>query len=100
MVIWVIELSEYDIEFTMRTNIKSQALADFVVELSDLVPEENANKWTLHVDGSSNLKGSGARFVLEGPGNFVLEYFLSFNFQASNNQAEYKALIAGMKLAK
>ena len=38
--------------------------------------------------------------VLDGPDNFVLEYSLSFNFQASNNQEAYEALIAGMKLDK
>ena len=52
------------------------------------------------MDGSSNLKGSGTGIVLEGPGDFVLEYSLSFNFQASNNQAEYEVLVAGMRLAK
>lgn len=50
--------------------------------------------------GSSNLKGSGAGIVFGGPGDLMLEYSLCFNFQTSNNQVEYKALIAGMKLEK
>lgn len=52
------------------------------------------------MDGSSNLKVSGVGIVLEGPSDMVLEYSLCFNFQASNNQAEYEALIVGMRLAK
>lgn len=57
-------------------------------------------QWVLSVDGSSNLKGSGARIVLEGPGEMILEQTLCFNFQASNNQAEYKVVISGLKLAR
>ncbi|MCI62620.1 gag-pol polyprotein, partial [Trifolium medium] len=56
--------------------------------------------WTLSVDGSSNLRGSRAGVVLEGPDGVLVEQLLRFAFQASNNQAEYEALIAGMKLAR
>jgi len=34
MVAWSVELSEYDIQFARRNNIKSQVLADFVVEFT------------------------------------------------------------------
>nr|KYP55588.1 Retrovirus-related Pol polyprotein from transposon opus [Cajanus cajan] len=44
--------------------------------------------------------GSGAGIVLEGPGGILLEQSLHFEFRASNNQAEYEALLAGMALAK
>jgi len=56
--------------------------------------------WLLFVDGSSNLNGSGAEIVLEGPGDMLIEQSLRFEFKASNNQAEYNALIAGMNLAQ
>ncbi|XP_058751691.1 uncharacterized protein LOC131624793 [Vicia villosa] len=85
---------------SVRTSIKSRALADFVVELSTPGSSEDIPGWVLHVDGSSNLKGSGAGIVLEGPRDFILEYSLCFKFKASNNQAEYEALIAGMRLAE
>jgi ribonuclease HI len=52
------------------------------------------------VDGASNIKGSGAGVVLEGPDGVLIEQSLRFAFKASNNQAEYEALIAGMKLAR
>ena len=54
----------------------------------------------LSVDGSSNQQGSGAGIVLEGPNGVLIEQALRFAFKASNNQAEYEALIAGMLLAK
>ncbi|XP_016191477.1 uncharacterized protein LOC107632294 [Arachis ipaensis] len=97
---WSIELSEYDIQYQSRGAIKSQALADFVAKLTqeDTSPQEDP--WTLYVDGASNSKGSGAGILLENSQGIQLEQSLQFTFQASNNQAEYEALIAGLCLAQ
>ena len=58
------------------------------------------SQWLLSVDGSLNQQGSGVGIVLEGPNGVLIEQALQFAFKASNNQAEYEALIAGMLLAK
>ncbi|CAJ2632006.1 unnamed protein product [Trifolium pratense] len=99
MVAWSVELSEFDITFSPRGAIKSQRLADFVLEMSTPPTTEKTASWTLSVDGASNVRGSGAGIVLEGPDGVMIEQSLRFAFKASNNQAEYEALIAGMKLA-
>ena len=52
------------------------------------------------MDRASNVKGSRAGIILEGPSNITLEQALKLNFKASNNQVEYEALIVGLKLAK
>jgi len=52
------------------------------------------------VDGSSNRKGSGAGIILEGSGEVAVEQSIQFGFDTSNNQAEYEALIAGLRLAR
>ena len=57
-------------------------------------------KWGLYVDGSSNDGGSGADLILICPKRHRMHCTLRFRFKASNNEAEYKALIAGLKLAK
>ena len=57
-------------------------------------------EWTLYVDGSLNNKGSRAGVILEGPNDIMHKYSLKFDFQAINNQAEYKALAIGLCLAK
>jgi hypothetical protein len=100
MVAWSIELSEFDITFSPRGSIKSQILADFILEMTSPPEEEGKLPWTLSVDGASNIRGSGAGVVLEGPDGVLIEQSLRFAFRASNNQAEYEALIAGMKLAR
>nr|KYP73371.1 Retrovirus-related Pol polyprotein from transposon 297 family [Cajanus cajan] len=98
MMAWSIELSESDIAFEPRGPIKSQCLVDFVNELQP-VGHFESDQWTLRVDDSSNNQGSGAGIILEGPTGLALEQSLRFAFKASNNQAEYEALLAGLRLA-
>lgn len=72
-------------------------MADFLAKfIGDIRPTQD--RWNLYVDGMSNEKGSGASIILERPNNVTLERALKFNFMASNNQAEYEALIEGLKL--
>jgi len=54
----------------------------------------------LYVNGSSNPKGAGAKIVLEGPNDILIEKSLHFAFKTSNNQAEYEAILAGLSLAR
>ena len=102
MVRWAMELSEFDIQYELRGPIKGQVYVDFVVELSSAAThQEGAGfKWVFSVDGSSNQHDNGAGVILEGPYGLLIEQALRFTFKASNNQAEYEALIAGMLLAK
>jgi len=102
MVRWAVELSEFDVQYEPRGLIKGQVFADFVVELSSVAThqEEAGFKWVLSVDESSNQQGSGADVILEGPDGLLIEQALRFAFKASNNQAEYETLIAGMLLVK
>ncbi|RDX96384.1 putative protein K02A2.6, partial [Mucuna pruriens] len=57
-------------------------------------------EWTLSIDGSSNQRESGAGVVLEGSSGVLIEQSLCFDFRASNNQAEYGALLTGIQLVK
>ncbi|XP_057444235.1 uncharacterized protein LOC130736417 [Lotus japonicus] len=99
LVAWSVELSEYGLQYDKRGKVGAQTLADFVVELTPEDSEKVSMQWTLFVDGSSNDNGSEVGVTLQGPGELVLEQSLRFQFKASNNQAEYEALIAGLKLA-
>ncbi|KAI3685271.1 hypothetical protein L6452_34512 [Arctium lappa] len=75
---WSIYLSSYDIDFKPRTAIKSQVLADFVADFSLELEKEAQSKvcsvanhddkpWILHVDGSTNARGTGLGVVLKSP---------------------------------
>lgn len=54
----------------------------------------------MHVDGSTNQHGSGTGVILEGPNGVAMTQSLRFDFKAICNQAEYKALLAGLRLTK
>ncbi|KAG5516717.1 hypothetical protein RHGRI_037452 [Rhododendron griersonianum] len=56
--------------------------------------------WRLHVDGASNNCGAGAGVVLVSPSGTMHEHALSIGFPATNNEAEYEAVIAGLRLAR
>ncbi|RDX83445.1 Retrovirus-related Pol polyprotein, partial [Mucuna pruriens] len=100
LVAWSIQLSEFDITFESRGLVRAQALANFLVEMTSAPDEEAKGEWFLSVDGSSNHAGSSAGVILEGPTRAFTEQSLHFEFKASNNQAEYEALLAGIKLAR
>ena len=85
MIRWIVELLEFDIKYQPRRAIKSQALANFVAELSPRLTEDEDSQWTLHVDGSSNNRSCSASVVLEGPDDVFLEQALIFEFKTSNN---------------
>lgn len=100
---WAIELGELDITYKCRTAAKAQVLADFLVELSPELAQDletSDSTWILHVDGSSTNKGSGAGVQLQSPSGELIRQSFSFGFPASNNEAEYESLIAGLRLAK
>nr|GEV30126.1 reverse transcriptase domain-containing protein [Tanacetum cinerariifolium] len=54
---------------------------------------------TSYHDGSSCVDGSGAGLILTSPEGVEFTYALRFQFTASNNEAEYEALVAGLRIA-
>jgi len=97
---WAIELSEYGIRYEPRIAIKAQILAHFITKMTGPIPSYHPITWVIHVDGSSNTKGSRARVVLESNSGLTLEQSLRFKFPTSNNQAEYEACLAGLIIAR
>ena len=54
----------------------------------------------MHFDGSKMKEGAGAGVVLKSPKGNTMEYVLQIHFNASNNVAEYEALLHGLHIAK
>ena len=104
------ELSKFDIQYQPRTAVKGQALGDFVAEftepnISEPIRDEPTAKidiptWQLYVDGSSNDQHSGEGVILVSPEGHKFHSAVKFGFTASNNEAEYEALLVGLRLAK
>ncbi|GJU87032.1 reverse transcriptase domain-containing protein [Tanacetum coccineum] len=105
---WSIELGEYAIHYRPRVSVKGQILADFIVERPEedspdtLMEEEEElpEPWILFTYRSSYTYGSGAVLILTNPEGMEFTYALRFRFDATNNKAEYEALIAGLRIAE
>ncbi|GJY26568.1 reverse transcriptase domain-containing protein [Tanacetum coccineum] len=77
---WSVMLGEHNITYRPRTSVKGQILADFLVEKPNEGQPDTPMVETLP---------EGTEFT----------YSLRFQFTASNNEAEYEALIAGLRIA-
>ena len=92
----------HDIRYTPRIAIKSQALTDFVTEWTEVqLPTLDVTHeyWTMYFDGSVMAHDLGARVVLISLDGSRLRYAIRLHFLASNNTAEYEALINRLRIA-
>ena len=55
-------------------------------------------QWKVYVDGVANQKIFGVRLVLISLKKLILEKSLRLGFSATNNEAEYEALLEGMSM--
>ncbi|GJZ60644.1 reverse transcriptase domain-containing protein [Tanacetum coccineum] len=62
--------------------------------------EELPDLWILFTNRSSCTDGSEAGLVLTNPEGMKFTYALRFRLDAMNNEAEYEALIAGLRIAE
>ena len=96
---WILALSEFDWRYESAKAVKRQAVADFVVQhcgseltMVDLVP------WTIFFDESSCGNGSGIGVVLISPRGEIFEFSFPIEVSATNNQAEYRAILKEIQL--
>ena len=99
-----------------RTSVKGQILTDLVAEftepeadelladrdkdgnLVDTISQYCPPTWEVHEDGASNQKGAGVGLVLTYSEMVIIKKSLRLDFPATNNEAEYEALLEGMAM--
>jgi ribonuclease HI len=99
---WAVEIMGETISFAPRKAIKSQVLANFVAEWVDTqlpVAPIQPELWTMFFDGSLMKTGAGAGLLFISPLGKHLRYVLRLHFPASNNVAEYEALVNELRIA-
>jgi hypothetical protein len=87
---WAVKLGALNIDLKPRTAIKSQALVDFMAEWRENqlpTPTERLK-----------LEGAGAGVVLISLAGEQLKYVLQIFWKVSDNEAEYEALLHGLRL--
>ena len=99
---WAVELGALEINFKPRIAIKSQALVDFLAEWRENqipAPQNIPEHWVMYFDGSLKIDGGGAGVLFISPKGEQLKYVFQILFKVSNNEAEYEALLHGLRLA-
>ena len=99
---WSIELMSETLTYAPRKAIKSQALVDFIAEWTDSqlpLAQVQAKQWTMYFDGSLMKTEAGAGLLFISPLDIHMRYVIMIHFAASNNVAEYEALVNGLKIA-
>ena len=104
-------LSAFDIKYMPQTNVKGQILAYLVTEFTeDFVGDEmlgskilvvftpSLPSWEVYTNGVVNQKGFGVGIFLISTEKITVEKSLRFGFLATNNEAEYEALLAEMEM--
>lgn len=81
------------------TALKHRPTQQVAFTPKELGPEEK-DIWELYVDGSSAAHAGGTGQQLISPERDKMEYAIRSTFQVTNNETEYKALIARIKMAK
>ncbi|GJW85698.1 reverse transcriptase domain-containing protein [Tanacetum coccineum] len=110
---YAVEIGTYKISFIPRNAVKGQVLADFLFDAPDGEREDeyfqspevspgidDSEAWALYTDGAASSKGSGAGLILTGPSGVEYAYAFRLTFASTNNEAEYEALLAGLRIAR
>ena len=115
---WSTIIGAFDIKYMPHASVKGQVLADLVAEFAetpseDKLEEQNMDgksvgvislqeplSWKVYVDGAANHIGSGVGLVLVSLEKITIEKSLRLGFSATNNEAEYEALLVGMTMVQ
>jgi ribonuclease HI len=99
---WSLELMGETLAYAPHKAIKSQILEDFVAEWADTQlppPQIQAKCWTLYFDGVVMKIGAGAGLLFVSPLGEHMRFAVHLHFPASNNMAEYEALLCGLRIS-
>ena len=103
---WSIELSKFDNDYRPRTAIKAQALVDFIAKFTSKEDEstdkeeERVSRWMIHANGSSTKNAGGVGIIIRSPEGDIIKRAICLQYATTNNEAEYEALLTGLKIAK
>nr|ABB47086.1 retrotransposon protein, putative, unclassified [Oryza sativa Japonica Group] len=98
---WIFSLTEFDLQYESPKAIKRQAIADFTVDHhDDSIGSIEVVPWTLFFDGSVCTHGCGIGLVIISPRGACFEFAYTIKPYATNNQAEYEAVLKVLQLLK
>ena len=88
------------VEFTEPEIEELTSVGNMDEKLVGTISQYRLPTWEVYVDGASNQKGLEVGLVLMSPEKVVIEKSLRLDFSATNNEAEYEALLVGMAMVQ
>ena len=85
-------------EFTEPPIKELESAENMDEKLVGMISRYGLSAWEVYVDRASNQKGSGIGLVLISPEKVIVDKSLRLDFSATNNEAEYEALLMGMAI--
>ena len=78
MVLWAIELSEFNVQYYPRMAIKWQVIADFIAKFMNIEGQGvgEVPQWSIHTDRSSTRQAGGVGVVLCSPKGDEVEFMV------------------------
>ncbi|XP_055960928.1 uncharacterized protein LOC130015223 [Mercurialis annua] len=106
---WLLSLADFHLIYHPQKSVKGQALADFLADHPcinlgdeskfDLPVFMNEHRpWMLKFDGSSTDRSAGAGIIIVSPSGAKTSLSFNLDFECTNNQSEYEALIIGLEI--
>jgi hypothetical protein len=99
---WAYALTEYDLGYMPLKAMKGQVIADFIVDhsvgMEEVLCVNNAKMWFMSFDGSMCNQVQGIGCFIRSTHAMEHELSIRLEFECTNNQAEYKALISGLEV--
>ena len=111
-------LAEFNLKCTSQKAVKGQGVADMLAAfpIAEYQPiktdfpdeellaisqvDEKSRTWTLYFDGALNANGAGIGAALQTPEGITIPKAQQLRYPATNNVAEYEALIMGVRTAQ
>ena len=98
---WTVKLAPFVVRFVAHTAIKSQILADFIVEWTPAPTEPTTTPtqdiWTIYTNGAYCSIGAKASVVLISPIGLQVQFAAHLDFKTTTNIAEYEAVLLGLR---
>ena len=70
------------------------------IKTEQSIESHEAGIWTLHFDGANSREGNGAGVLLISPTGQWVPLSFKLEYEATNNVAEYEALLLGLQIAR
>uniref|UniRef100_A0A2N9HFP5 RNA-directed DNA polymerase n=1 Tax=Fagus sylvatica TaxID=28930 RepID=A0A2N9HFP5_FAGSY len=96
----IIVLTNHPLRKAMNKPDAAGRLIQWAVELNEPSEEKPDEEWEIEIDGSSVKGAGGVGIVFKTPEGHLLKHSTRLQYPTTNNEAEYEALLTGLRIAK